>query len=76
MTQMQHSLPAVETDRLTQQQAGHHPGQQHQMTLVAERAVLTHEADQLRLELGLGIHRGLDWFRSTPIELVPGLPIT
>jgi hypothetical protein len=46
------------------------------MTLVAERAVLTHEADQLRLELGLGIHRGLDWFRSTPIELVPGLPIT
>jgi len=45
------------------------------MTLIAEPAVLTQKADQLRLELGLGIHRGLDWFRSPTLSWLPDPPI-
>jgi hypothetical protein len=46
----------VETNHLAQQQPGHHPAQEHEMTLVAGRAVLTEEGDQLSMEAGMGNH--------------------
>jgi hypothetical protein len=36
---------------------------------------LTQEADQLTMETGLGIHRGLDWFRSPKLPWLPAHPI-
>ena len=59
--QWQPGLPVIETDRLTQQQSGHHPTQQNQMTLVGYRAVLTEKDDQLTMEPGTGCHEGLVW---------------
>ena len=53
------------------QQPGNHPAQQQQVPLVAEGAVLTQEADQLTMEPGLGIHGGLDWFRSPKLPWLP-----
>lgn len=76
MTQRQHGLPAVETDRLTQQQAGHHLCQQHQMTLVAERAVLTRGADQLSMEPGGGNHWVLVWSDNPNASWLPAHPMT
>jgi hypothetical protein len=61
MAQRQQGLPALEADRLTWQQPGHHLCQQHQMTLVPERAVLTQEADQLSMKLGEVNDRVLIW---------------
>ena len=52
MSQREPGLPVVKTDRLAQQQPGHHPAQEYEMTLVAGRAVLTEEDDQLSMELG------------------------
>jgi hypothetical protein len=51
----------IETDRLTQEQPGHHPTQQNQMTLVGYWAVLTEKGDQLTMEPGMGCHEGLVW---------------
>ena len=52
MSQREPGLPVVKADRLAQQQPGHHPAQEYEMTLVAGRAVLTEEDDQLSMELG------------------------
>ena len=73
--QRQAGLPVIETDRLTQQQAGHHPAQEHQTTLIANRAVLTEKGDQLTMELGTGCHGDLDWFRSPTLSWLPAHPI-
>jgi len=75
MGQRQTRLPAVETDGFAQQQPGHHPAQQHQMTLVADGAVLTQEADQLSMQLGTGCHGDLVWFRSPTLSWLPAHPI-
>lgn len=48
----QPGFPAIETDGLAQRQPSHHRGEQHQMTLVAGRAVLTQETDQLSMDAG------------------------
>jgi hypothetical protein len=70
------SLPLVQTDRLAQQQPGDHPGQQHQMTLVDERAVLTVKEDQLSMETGVGIHEGLVWCENPNLSGLPAHPMT
>ena len=54
--QLQAGLPVTETDPLAQQQPGHHPAQEHQMTLALNRAVLTEEGDQFSMKLGTGCH--------------------
>ena len=74
--QRQHALPAVETDRLAQQQTSHHLCQEHQMTLIKKRTVLTQQADQLSMEPGMGCHWGLDWFRSPKFSWLPAHPMT
>ena len=65
----------VETDRLAQQHPGHHPAQEHQMTLIGYRAVLTEKGDQLTMEPGTGCHGDLDWFRSPTLSWLPAYPI-
>jgi len=59
MPQQQADLPVVKTDRLTQQQLGHHPAQEHQITLFSGWAVLTEKAGQLAVEPGGGNPRGI-----------------
>ena len=76
MGQRQTRLPTDETDRLVQQQHGHHPGEEHQMALVTDRAVLTQEADQLSMQLGTGCHGDLVWFRSLTLSWLPAHPIS
>ena len=76
MGQRQPRLPAVETDGLVQQQAGYHPGEEHQMTLVTDRTVLTQEADQLSMQLGKGCHRVLVWFRRPTLTWLLAHPIS
>ncbi len=66
----------VKTDRLTQQQAGHHPAQEHQMTLVTDRTVLTKESDQLTMEPGMGSHEGLAWCDDPNFSRLPAHPIS
>ena len=56
MVQRQDPLPVAKTDGLAEQQPADHPAQQHQMTLVTGRAVLTEKAGQLSMEPGVGIH--------------------
>ncbi len=51
----------VKANGLTQQQPGHHPAQENQVTLVANRAVLTEKACELTVEPGSGIIVRLDW---------------
>jgi hypothetical protein len=46
------------------------------MTLVANRAVLTQEADQLSMQLGTGCHGDLVWFRSPTLSWLPAHPIS
>jgi hypothetical protein len=69
------SLPAVKTDGLAQRQPSHHPGKQNQVTLVAGRAVLTQEADQLSMQLGKGCHGDLVWSDSPTLSWLPANPI-
>ena len=57
--QWQPGLPVIETDRLAQEQPGHHPTQEHQMTLVTGRAVLTDKGDLVQLAAGRGNPRGI-----------------
>lgn len=52
------SLPLVKTNGLAEQQASDHPAEQHQVTLVTDRAVLTQEAGELSMDPGVGIHNG------------------
>jgi len=59
MPRRQAGLLVVETDGLAQQQSGHHPAQEQQMTLVSGRAVLTEKGDQLSMEPGTGCQGGL-----------------
>ena len=61
----------IETDRLAQQKAGHHPAQEHEMPLVAGRAVLTEEGDQFSMQLGTGCHEGLDWCDDPNLSRLP-----
>jgi hypothetical protein len=63
MGQRQTRLPAIETDRLAQQQPDHHPAEEHQMAPIADGAVLTQEANQLSMQLGTGCHG--TWFGLT-----------
>ena len=76
MGQRQTRLPAIETDRLAQQQPSHHPGEKHQMTLIADGAVLTQEADQLSMQLGTGCHGDLVWSDSPTLSWLPAHPFT
>lgn len=76
MDQRQHGHPAVKADRLTQQQPGHHLSQQHHMTLVAERAVLRQEANQLSMEPGVGNHWVLVWSENPNVSWLPAYPMT
>ena len=46
------------------------------MALVADRAVLTQEADQLSMDAGRGCHEDLDWFRSPTLSWLPAHPIS
>jgi hypothetical protein len=73
--QRQTRLPAIEIDGLAQQEPGHHPGQEHQMTVVNNRAVLTEEGDQLSMEPGTGCHGDLVWFRSPTLSWLHAHPI-
>ncbi len=70
------SLPLVKTDGLAEQQTGDHPDQQHQVTLVADRAVLTQEAGELSMEPGTGIHEGLVWCENPNLSWLPAHPMT
>ena len=60
MGQRQTRRPAVETDRLAQKQPDHQPGEEHQMALVTDGAVLTAHSGA-----GHGNPRGLDWCRNS-----------
>jgi len=46
------------------------------MTMVADGAVLTQEADQLSMQLGTGCHGDLVWFRSPTLSWLPAHPIS
>ena len=70
-TQRQRNLPMVETDGLAQQQPAHHPGQQNQVAMVSEAAVLTEEGDQLTMEPGVGIHEGLVCCENPKLSRLP-----
>jgi len=69
------SLPLVKTDGLAVQPASDHPAEQHQMALVADRAVLTQEAGELSMEPGVGIHEGLVWCRNPNLSWLPAHPM-
>lgn len=72
----QHGFPAIETDGFGQQQTGDHLGEEHQKVLVADRAVLTKEADQLTMQLGTGCREVLVKCRSPTFPLLPSRPLS
>jgi hypothetical protein len=45
------------------------------MTLVAGRAVLTQEGDQLSMEPGVGCHERLDWSDNPNLSWLPAHPM-
>ena len=55
---------ARSTDRLDEQHGGHHPGQEHQIPLVANRAFFKQECDRFSMQLGTGYQVDLDWYDS------------
>lgn len=69
------SLPLVKTDGLAEQQPGDHPAQQHQVTFVADGAVLTQEAGEFSMEPGVGIHEGLAWCDNPNLSWLPAHPM-
>ena len=69
------SLPLVKTDGLAEEQPGDHPAQQHQVTFVADGAVLTQEAGELNMEPGMGIHEGLAWCRNPNLSWLHAHPM-
>ena len=76
MGQRQTRLPAIETDRLAQQQPDHHPAEEHQMAPIADGAVLTQEANQLSMQLGTGCHGDLVWSDSPTLSWLPAHPFS
>jgi hypothetical protein len=46
------------------------------MAFVADRAVLTQEADELSMKPGVGIHEGLVWCRNPNLSWLPAHPMT
>ena len=66
----------VQANGLAEQQPGDHPAQEHQMTLIGDRAVLTEESDQLSMEPGVGIHEGLVWCENPKLSWLPAHPIS
>jgi hypothetical protein len=76
MAQRQYGLPAVETDCLAEQEPSDHLCQQHEMTLDAERAVLTQEADQLSMEPGVENHWVFIWSDIPTVSWLPAHPMT
>ena len=65
----------VKTDGLAEQEASDHPAEQHEMALVADRAVLTQEASELNMEPGGGIHEGLVWCENPKLSWLPAHPM-
>lgn len=76
MAEWQDGLPADESDGLAQQQTRHPLRQEHQMTLIKKRTVLTQQADQFSMEWGLGNHWGLVWCENTKPPWLPAHPMT
>lgn len=76
MGQRQTRLPAIKTDGFAQQQPGHHPGQKNQVTLIADGAVLTQEANHLSMQLGTGCHGDLVWSDSPTLSWLPAHPFS
>ncbi len=74
--QRDESLPLVKADGLAEEQAGDHPAQQHQVALVADRAVLTQKTGELTMEPGVGIHEGLDWCENPKLSWFPAHPMS
>jgi hypothetical protein len=62
-------------DGLAEQQRGDHPAQQHQVTFVAIRTVLTEEACELSMEPDAGIHEGLVWCENPKLPWFPAHPM-
>jgi hypothetical protein len=72
----QPGFPTIEIERLSkQQQHGHHPGKEHQMTLVTDGAVLTQEADQPSMQLGMGCHEVLVCSDTPTLPWLPAHPM-
>ena len=76
MVQRDGSLPLLKTDGLAEQHSGDHPAEQHQMALVANRAVLTQKAGELSLEPGVGLHEGLVWYDNPNRPWLPAYPMS
>ncbi len=75
MPQRQPGLPVIETDGLTQQQVRDHQAQLLQVALVGCGIVLKEDACERTMELGLGRHGDLDWFRSPTLSWIPTQPM-
>jgi hypothetical protein len=63
-------------DGPAEQQPGHHPARQRQVTLVADGSVLTQETGQISLESGGGVHEGLVWCDDPRLSRLPAQPMT
>lgn len=70
------SLPMVETDCLAQQEPAHHSGQEIQVAMVSEAAVLTEEGEQISMAPGAGIHTGLVWCENPKLSQLPAQVMT
>ncbi len=70
------SLPLVRTHGLAEEQVGNHPAEQHQMTLVTGKAVLTQEASELSMEPGAKILEVLNWCDNPKLSWLPAHPIS
>ena len=66
----------VETDGLAQQEHAHHSGQENQVVMVSEAAVLTEEGDQSSMEPGAEIHTGLVWCENPKLSRLPAHVMT
>jgi hypothetical protein len=71
----QPGLPAIEIDGLAQQQPGHLPAEEQQMTLIENRTVLSKKASELTVEPGVRIHKRLDWCDNPNLSWLPAHPI-
>ena len=65
LPQRQDIPPAIDGHGLTEQSVRDHPGWHQPLARVVMVAGLTPQAKLLSRMLGLGIQRGLDWFRGT-----------
>ncbi len=55
--------------------AGHHPGQEHQMTLIDNEAVSKEVSDHLSMEPGTGCHGDLVWSDRPTLSWLPAHPM-